>query len=406
MGTNTSSDDISTGRHLSIKNGAASTTVRAAAFLGLALFGLATSGKGQETQPGTVAAATQQDTSDKEGRVDKQERLSFEWLPFPDNTKFKVLGLHWFAENSPRLWRMPKGRFDSLPKGVQNRCKAPAGGRIVMRCNTTKLGLRIMPLSKGGLKGYDVYINGRFFRSAVAEEPGAELSLVLFKALDHTEKEIVIYLPYHQEVMIASVGVDKDTKFNLPEHKYAKSLPVVFYGSSVCQGSSASKPGMTYEAIVCRELNLDFINLGFGGAGKAEKTVVDLVNSIPACCYVFDLGKSYGMQDKTAYKDMLQSVRKSHPDVPIICITPITSALEVHSEEYSRKSVHTRSVMRDAVNDLIKAGDKKVHLIEGTDLLGFEEHDGLSKDGVHPSNDGFSSIARKLLPVVKKTLGL
>jgi hypothetical protein len=356
------------------------------------------------TRPAADAIETSPD--DEEGEPHRKERLDFEWHPFPDGARFGLLGLHWFDENKPKLWRMPEGRFESLPKGVRGRCTAPAGGRIAIRCNTTKLALRLTHLTKGSLHGFDVYIDGRFFRSAVAEKPAVETELVLFSSLEDRVKDILVYLPCHQEVMIRSVGVDRNTEFASPEHRYARPLPVVFYGSSVCQGSGASKPGMTYEAILCRELNLDFVNLGFGGAGKAERSVVDLVNSIPACCYVFDLGKSYGMQDKTAYEGMLQTVRKAHPDVPIVCITPITSSLEVHSKSYSEKSVHTRTAMREAVNGILQSGEKNVYLIEGTDLLGFDEHDGLSKDGVHPSDHGFSIIARKLLPTMKKALGL
>ena len=41
----------------------------------------------------------------------------FHWLAFPDIAKFKVLGLHWFDQNSPKLWRMPAREMNSLPKG-------------------------------------------------------------------------------------------------------------------------------------------------------------------------------------------------------------------------------------------------------------------------------------------------
>jgi len=200
--------------------------------------------------------------------------------------------------------------------------------------------------------------------------------------------------------------VDQQARFNKPQHAFAKSLPVVFYGSSVCQGSGAVHAGETYEAILCRKLNLDFVNLGFGGAGKAEANVVDLVNYIPACCYVFDLGKSYGAQDATAFKAMLQNVRRSHPSTPIIAITPITSAKEVQEPSYSERSIHTRTVMREPVNELIKAGDTRLFLVEGEELLGFKEHDALSKDGVHPSDQGYGIIAAKLAPVLRKALGL
>jgi lysophospholipase L1-like esterase len=352
--------------------------------------------------PSGQATTAEQAEEGAEGT--NKAKIEFTWLAFPDSTKFKVLGLHWFEENQPTMWRMPRGQFDALPNGVKRQSRHPTGGRILIKCDTTKLGLRVLPMNKGSLKGFDVYIDGRFFKSAIAEEPKVETELVCFNDLEKKEREIVIYLPYHQEILVKGVGVDEKTKFSVPEHKFTRPLPIVFYGSSVCQGSGALKPGMTYEAILARALNLDFINLGFGGAGKAEENVVRLVNSIPACCYVFDLGKSYGMQDLTAFKRMLQTVRKSHPGVPLICMTPITSAREVFSQSYSNRSVHTRTVMRDATNEFMKTGEKNVYLLEGTDLLGFEEHDGLSRDGVHPTDYGYSLIAGKLLPVLKKAL--
>lgn len=365
-----------------------------------------TKGPDADSVSSAPAQAASAEEGDDETTTVKKAPLDVEWMPFPDKSKFKVSGLYWFDENSPKLLRMPVGQLKSLPGGVRRRCTVPAGGRILIKCNTTKMGLKVIPHNKGSLKGFDVYIDGKFYRSVVAEEPGIETELVLFRDLDNREKEIEVYLPCHQEVLIRSVGVDKGTSFSAPVYRYAKPLPVVFYGSSVCNGNGATKPGMTYEAKLCRDLNLDFVNLGFGGAGKAEKVVVDLVTTVPACCYVFDLGKSYGMQDKTAYLNMLKNIRAGHPGVPIICITPITSALEVHSKSYADKSVHTRTVMREAVKEALAAGDRNLYLVEGPDLLGFDDHDGLSKDGVHPSDYGYGIIAERLKPTVKKALGM
>jgi hypothetical protein len=363
----------------------------------------------QETKPAPAApknAAGAPEELDEEAQAVQPPKLDCAWLPFPDTAKFKVLGLWWFGENQTNLWRMPRSQFDSLPKGVKARSRCPSGGRILLRCDTSQLGLKVVPQNKGALKGFDVYVNGRFIRSAGAEEPKVETEVVLFRELDRKEKDIVIYMPYHQGIVIKGIGMDKDTKFSTPGHQFAKPQPVVFYGSSVCQGNGALKPGMTFPAKLCRDLNLDFVNLGFGGAGKAEPNVVDLVNSIPACCYIFDLGKSYGMQDATAFKNMLQTVRKAHPGVPLVCITPITSAREVYSASYANRSQHTRDAMRQATNEFIQSGERNVILLEGTDLLGFGEHDGLSRDGVHPTDYGYSIIAGKLLPPVKKALSL
>jgi hypothetical protein len=378
-------------------------------FFVLALVGLVTSLSARQTNSAPPSAMREEpapDPTEEDTEVAGKPKIPFNWLPFPDNARFKVLGLYWFEENNPKLWRMPAGQFDALPKGVKRQCRLSSGGRILLRCDTANLGLKILPQNKGSLKGFDVYVNGKFVKSTYAEEPNIEVELVLFKDLDKQEKEIVIYLPYHQGVLIKGIGVDENTKFSAPGHKYAKPLPVVFYGSSVLQGNGALKPGMTYPAKVCRDLNLDFVNLGFGGAGKAEPNVVDLVSSIPACCYIFDLGKSYGMQDATAFKKMLQTLRKAHPNIPLICITPITSVREVYSKAYAERSRHTRDAMREAANEFMQSGEKGVFLLEGTELLGFEEHDGLSRDGVHPTDYGYSIIAGKLLPTIKKALAL
>lgn len=392
-----------------MKSSLAPISFRSLWVFGMALAPLITMLNAQESKPAAAARtdpAMAAEQGEEESAPAKPPKLDCAWLPFPDTAKFKVLGLWWFDENKPNFWRMPKSQFDSLPKGVRARSRCPSGGRILLKCDTSQLGLKVFPLNKGALKGFDVYVNGRFVRSAAAEDPKVETEVVLLGELDRKEKEIVIYLPYHQGVEIRGIGVDKDTKFRAPEHQFARPQPVVFYGSSVCQGNGAMKPGMTYPAKLCRDLNLDFVNLGFGGAGKAEPNVVDLVSSIPACCYIFDLGKSYGMQDATAFRKMLETVRKSHPKVPLFCLTPITSAREVYSTSYANRSQHTRDAMREAANEFIKSGQKGVYLIEGTDLLGFTEHDGLSKDGVHATDYGYSVIAGKLLPPLKKALEL
>jgi len=335
-----------------------------------------------------------------------KERPDFVWHAFPNEARFGVLGLYWHRDNQPLLWRLPKVGFDIFPKGVAQQAKMPSGGRIFMRCNTTRLGLRALAENRGNGRGLDVYVNGRFYKSIVAEAPGVDTELVFFDGFDRREKEILIYLPYRQEILVKAVGVDEGAAFQTPETRFNRPLPIVFYGSSICQGSGASKPGMTYGAIVARELGVDFVNLGFGGAGKAEPEVVDLVKAIPGCCYVFDLGKSYGMQDRQPFEAMLRAIGEAHPDASMVCITPITSALEVHSASYQAQSVHTRNVMGEAAEEAMSSGVPNIHLIDGVTLFGFEEHDGLSGDGLHPSDYGYARIAGRLLPLLRQVLGL
>ena len=331
---------------------------------------------------------------------------TFAWYAFPDDARFKVCGLHWFEDNQPLLWRFPKDVVDRLPAGVARKVPFPSGGRLLMKSDTSTLGLKVLAKNIGNGRGLDVYLNGNFYRSVVVEEVDAEVEVLFFHEFERDDREIVIYLPYHQEIEIQAIGVDGDATLQSLEPTFRSTLPIVFYGSSICQGSGAFKPGMTYSAIIGRALGIDFVNLGFGGAGKAEPEVVELVSAIPACCYVFDLGKSYGLQDSAPYRAMLHTIRDAHPDTPIVCVTPITSALEIYTEMQAERSVHTRAVAQEAVEAALSAGVSNLHLVDGVALLTFNEHDSLSADGLHPSDMGYDLIAQRLMPILKEVIDL
>ena len=64
------------------------------------------------------------------------------------------------------------------------------------------------------------------------------------------------------------------------------------------------------------------------------------------------------------------------------------------------------------LNELIKAGDKRLFLVEGEDLIGFKEHQALSKDGIHPSDQRLQHHRGKALAraqegdwLMKRTFG-
>jgi len=158
---------------------------------------------------------------------------------------------------------------------------------------------------------------------------------------------------------------------------------------------------MTYPAITARKLNLDFVNLGFGGAGKAEPEVVGLVNQVEACCYLFDLGKSYGYQPLEVFGRMLDTIRASHPITPITVVTPIYGTKEPTDPELAKKSQVLRDLMRKAATDRAKARDKNMFVVEGLELCGAGDKD-YFKDPLHPNDEGNQRMADRLVPTVEK----
>lgn len=328
---------------------------------------------------------------------------SIQWHSLSD-PKFEIRGLPWFEENAPETWRLPKSAKDKVPVGVWKRAVAPDGGRVRMKCSTSRLFLKIERAQHGGKPCFfDVYVNGQMAGSARAKS-GEPQELQLFENKDRGMKNITIYLPNNHEARVVAVGVDAGSRFQKPQ-SFAHKKPLVCYGSSVLQGTGAAHPSKTYPAALARRLNLDFVNLGFGGAGKAEPGVVSLVNQLDACCFLFDLGKSYGNQGIEPYAKMLDAIRAKHPKVPIICVTPIYSTKERTEPGYLEKSEDLRDLVRKAASERREKGDESIIVVEGLHLFN-EADQSLLNDPLHPNDDGNERIAERLAPILAKILGI
>jgi len=320
-----------------------------------------------------------------------------QWVAFPD-ARLEVRGLPWFVENAPDLWRLPKSDKAIVPVGVWNRAVAPDGGRICFSSDTSDLAVRVDAGGKGS--GYfDAFVDGEQVGSG---KPDATGTVRLFRNLKRARRSITIYLPHKSQARLLAVGIDAGATLK-PPTKFTKALPIVCYGSSVLQGSGAAHPSQTYPAALARKLNADFVNLGFGGAGKAESQVVALVNHLNASCYLFDLGKSYGNQGIEPFANMLKVIRASHPTTPMVVVTPIFSTKEISEPAYKTKSETLRGWMRQAANDLRASGDRNVYVVEGLDLFG-ESDKALFHDPQHPNDQGCELMAKRLLPTVKEVL--
>lgn len=326
---------------------------------------------------------------------------ALKWLDLPD-ARLEMRGLPWLKENAPDLWRLPRSAQANVPKGVWNRAISPDGGRIRLSCNSITLGIRVQALHEHGKNCFfDAFVNGEYAGS-VSVEGTQRVDLVMFEHKERAWKDITIYLPHKHEVQVFAVGLDPDAELKAPP-AFALTRPIVCYGSSVLQGSGALHPAHTYPAAAARRLNLDFVNLGFGGAGKGEVEVVALVNQLDACCYLFDLGKSYGAPTPERYTRMLDTIRASHPDVPIFCVTPIYSTKEPNEPNYKKRSEDLRSIMRQAATERRQAGDKLMFVVEGLELFG-EPDKALFHDPQHPNDAGNDLIAARLAPVLEKVV--
>jgi hypothetical protein len=326
------------------------------------------------------------------------------WIDI-SNEKLHVYGLPWYSNKDPNFRRIPIGSRELIRKPVWELATCPSGGRLRFLTNTSELRINLnfsslFPYAVGS-SILDVYVDGSYWNS-LRTENFCELEWKAFQDASQVQKDITIYLPLFAQIHIIKIGIDDTSEINHPK-EYSNKKPVVFYGSSIAQGQGSSRPGMSYEAIIMRQLNLDYVDFAFSGNGRAESEVVKIITDIEASCYIIDVGKSFGWQSIDIFTRMLRYIHNVKPEVPIICITPIYSTLEFYNKEYKKLSEYIRNLIRNSVFHHIKNGNKDTYLVEGLDLLGRDEADALY-DEIHPNDLGYKIIADKLLPIIKKIL--
>jgi len=257
-----------------------------------------------------------------------------------------------------------------------------------------------------GQSGVDLYVRNTYWGTAVPDKdatPGKVYEHVYFRNQSRVMRDITIYLSLYSPVKVLEVGLDKNAalEFGSP---FSVAAPVVFYGTSITQGGCASRPGMSYQAILGRQLNLNHINLGFSGNGKGEAAVARAVAEIDAAAFVLDFAQNNADVDSLAqvYDPFIGILRERHADTPIVAITPIYAASETTG---SQRNEQMRALIRKVVSRRIAAGDTHLQLVEGTDLLGPSRGDGLV-DGTHPNDLGFQWMAEGLAARLRKVLGL
>lgn len=334
-----------------------------------------------------------------------------QWIDFPDD-RFVVNGLPWWQETRPQLIRLPERYRERVRPPVWSLAQAPSGARIRFATDASALGIRahfpdlghMNNMPRTGRLGIDLWVDGEYRRPFFPTGDEHDFEAVCFEGHEPRRREICLYLGLYGPVQVRAVGLSEGARIDPPQ-PFARELPVAYYGSSITQGGCASRAGMSYQAIVSRRLNLDFVNLGFSGNGRGEPELAEAMAEIDACCYVLDWCQNCASLEELEerYDPFIGIIRARRPETPIICITAIFSTSEVLSAEARQPAM--REIIRAAVRARQAAGDVYLHLVEGCDLLGPDDRDGLV-DQTHPSDLGFVSMANGLEPVLRRVLGL
>lgn len=215
---------------------------------------------------------------------------------------------------------------------------------------------------------------------------------------DASFADYTIYFPVYDTVCELYLGLKKDSEI-LSARPYKNEKPVVFYGSSITQGGCACRTGLAYESIISRELDTEFINLGFSGSARGEKPIVDHIAGLDMSAFVLDY-------DHNAYDTALleathlpfyRAVREKNPTIPIIIISaPVT-----YMDSYWGPR---REIIRKTYEIALSEGDRNVYFIDGETLFGEHCREECTVDGTHPNDLGMYRMACRIGEVLDSAL--
>lgn len=282
-----------------------------------------------------------------------------------------------------------------------------AASKIHARWTLTKEKLEMPIMPATGVSGVDLYARddkGTWRWVACGKPAAKKTEIVLANGLASGEREYLVYLPLYNGIESLEIGVPGEQSIaDAPDYPAHKAKPIVFYGTSITHGASASRPGMVHTALLGRWLGRPVINLGFSGNGKMEKEVGQFLVELDPAAFVIDCCPNMnGQQTAERTKPLVAQLRAAHPTVPILLVEDrrYTDAWLISSKSDTNNGNH--AALKKSVDELIAAGDKNLYYLSGDQLLG-DDNEG-AVDSSHPTDLGFYRQAKEFERVLRPVL--
>lgn len=342
------------------------------------------------------------------GKALSQE--SGDTLKFFDGQRFTIIGKFHSEKNYARF---PQKYKNTLRQEVWNLGQHSAGMSIRFRTNSPVIVTRWTLLSDSkmdhmaftGIKGIDLYayVDDHWRYVSTGRVKGKTNEFTMVKSGGNVYREYLLNLPLYDGVDSLSIGIDCNAELTPPRENFLTSRkPVVYYGTSIAQGGCASRPGLAFTNILARELDRNFINMGFSGNGTYELSVGEALCETDAALYVLDCNpntKPELISERVV--ELVRLLKKKRPDVPVLLVEGFyyENGFENPRESVTEKK---RVELRRAFKTLKKSGVKQLYSLKGDNLIG-HDHEG-TVDGVHPNDLGMMRMAESLKPVIKRIL--
>ena len=279
------------------------------------------------------------------------------------------------------------------------------GARIRFRTDAKNVSAKVnytpRHTRKNAVNSKGIYtVNGKIAGSFQRDPESEEVAVAFPRNDKGIARDYELIMPYGDSVEFTGLHISNGELLPIaprPDIKY------VAFGDSITHGFHAGDISNTYPFIIGEKLQWQTVNMGFG----SRRTVAADGDSIALCggdiiSILIGFNDFYGNKPIVKYmqhlKRLILRIRKSQPETPILLITPIWSSepkwaaskIGLELEDY-------RKAVRQVVASL---NDNHLHLIDGLSLM--DNLPAMTKDGIHPNDEGFAQIAERLAPMLKK----
>ncbi|MCW1914450.1 SGNH/GDSL hydrolase family protein [Luteolibacter sp. GHJ8] len=320
-----------------------------------------------------------------------------------------------FGEMERKNWfdRLPAAAEGKVTKAVWQLGQDTSGMLVRFKTDATVIwanyqlrrpNLALPNITAIAASGLDLYAKdpkGQWRWAGVTRPNSKHVRQEIIKGMSPGMREYMLYLPIKNGIEKLEIGLPPDAKFEPVAPRTEK--PIVFYGTSITHGASASRPGMTHTAILGRRLDRPVINLGFSGNGRMDAAVGDLLVKIDAAVYVIDCLPNMNA-DAVRRKciPLVKQLRAAKPDVPILLVEDRRNTNSWLLPERNKHHDANHLALRECMEKLKAEGITGLHYLPGDALLGDDGE--AATDGSHPSDLGFVRQADQFEPLLKACL--
>lgn len=333
--------------------------------------------------------------------------------------EFEIGGIKHPDENGGEFYRLnvsDRDRYETeiiAWNSIQNSSKHTTGATIRFATDADEIVIEakmrnagnMVHMTNRGINGFDVYVGSgtrRVYCGTAGQDFTGNPTMKETVKLPEGYKEVMIEFPMYGGVEDFNIGFsDPNAKIASPLER--DHLPVLFYGSSVTQGCSASRPGTLYTNMICRMLNTDCVNEAYSGSGRGDQIMAEYIGSRELSVAVIEYDDNSSIDElRERHYDFYKTIREAQPNLPIVII--VHPYFTKEGVDYYAHSVRT-PIIKATYDKAIAEGDKNVYYIDPLDYYDMTDMaDIYCIDFAHPTDTGFYYMGVEVYELLKDIL--